>query len=378
MQKSRFGKIVRSALAATALVAAAGSANAATVINLTFIAGTSAQAQASFTAAAARWSNAFTDNVSIDLTVGTGTLGAGIIAQAGSARTSYTYTQFKTALTADITSANDITAVANLAAGASNPLLINYTADNPNGPGSATPYLDTVGANNTTVRITNANAKAVGLATVGSTIGGNCAAACDAFIQFSNSLPFDFDPSDGIGAGLLDFTGVATHEIGHALGFISGVDVLDTNSTSPNFFNADDFTFVSSLDLFRYSAQSAATAGGVIDFTAGNTAKYFSIDRGVTGQSVTFSTGQVHGDGRQASHWKDNLNLGIMDPTASNGELLSISANDLKAFDVIGWNLRPAVVAAVPEPGTWMLMLAGFGLVGWARRRRPAQVTATV
>lgn len=31
---------------------------------------------------------------------------------------------------------------------------------------------------------------------------------------------------------------------------------------------------------------------------------------------------------------------------------------------------RPAVTAAVPEPGTWAMMLAGFGLVGVIVRRR--------
>ena len=36
-----------------------------------------------------------------------------------------------------------------------------------------------------------------------------------------------------------------------------------------------------------------------------------------------------------------------------------------------------AVTAAVPEPGTWMLMMAGFGLIGAALRgRRPRAVTA--
>ncbi len=30
---------------------------------------------------------------------------------------------------------------------------------------------------------------------------------------------------------------------------------------------------------------------------------------------------------------------------------------------------QPDVVAAVPEPSTWAMMLTGFGLVGWALRR---------
>jgi uncharacterized membrane protein len=65
-----------------------------------------------------------------------------------------------------------------------------------------------------------------------------------------------------------------------------------------------------------------------------------------------------------------------MDPTAGRGEALNISANDRQAFDVIGWNLRSVGVAAVPEPGTWMMMLAGFGLVGAAQRRRRSSVEA--
>jgi hypothetical protein len=114
-------------------------------------------------------------------------------------------------------------------------------------------------------------------------------------------------------------------------------------------YGDDQFTFVSTLDLFRYSADSVAQGAGVIDWTADNRSKYFSIDGGAT-SIAAFATGVNFGDGRQASHWKDNLGLGIMDPTAARGELLAISANDIQALDVIGWNL------AVPEPGTFLLM----------------------
>ena len=34
-------------------------------------------------------------------------------------------------------------------------------------------------------------------------------------------------------------------------------------------------------------------------------------------------------------------------------------------------------VAAVPEPGTWALFILGFGMLGFAMRRRNARVTAT-
>ncbi|HMH42727.1 MAG TPA: NF038122 family metalloprotease, partial [Pyrinomonadaceae bacterium] len=40
-------------------------------------------------------------------------------------------------------------------------------------------------------------------------------------IAFNSNFTFDFDPSDGITASAIDFDAVATHEIGHALGFDS-------------------------------------------------------------------------------------------------------------------------------------------------------------
>jgi PEP-CTERM motif len=365
---SRIKTACRAAVGLAALLAVAAPAQAAVTFNFTFVAGTSAQAVAGFNAAAARWSSIFTDNVVLDMTVGTTTLGAGILASTGSRSINYSYTAFKTALTADVTSASDATAVASLQPGSSFGVLINRTSDNPNGSGSATPYVDLTGANNQQVRLTTANAKALGLA-AGTGVVGACATTCDASIQFSNTFAFDFDPSDGITAGQYDFVGIATHEIGHALGFISGVDILDINSPPVNGpFLADQFTFVSPLDMYRYSTASAAA--GVIDWTADTRAKCLSLNGGAT-LGPCFSTGRNFGDGQQASHWKDSLGIGIMDPTASTGELLSISANDRLAFDVIGWNLG-VTAPAVPEPGTWMMMLAGFGLIGAVRRRRPA------
>src|SRR5262249_60028 len=47
--------------------------------------------------------------------------------------------------------------------------------------------------------------------------------------------------------------------------------------------------------------------------------------------------------GRQASHWKDNLGIGIMDPTSvPAGQANVITAQDIRAFDVIGWNVASA------------------------------------
>jgi PEP-CTERM motif len=348
-----------STLAAASCLAFAGAAQALT-FNFTFTASTTAEQQQAFIQAGQRWSTLFSDPVTLDLTVGVESLGTGILASAGSRRASYSYSNFLGALGGDASSADDTTAVSFLPTGSSFGMLINRTSDNPNGSGSATPYLDTTGANNTTINLTTANAKALGL-NPGTGVVGACTSTCDASIRFGTAFSWDYDASNGIDANSYDFVGIAAHEIGHALGFVSGVDILDINSPPVNGpFSADQFTFVNSLDLYRYSANSLAA--GVIDWTASTTAKFFTFDGGAT-IGPLFSTGRNFGDGQQASHWKDNLAIGIMDPTASRGEVLNITPYDVQALDVIGWSLAP-----IPEPETYALFALGLVAIGWRLR----------
>lgn len=359
--------------AALAGLAAAGPAQAAPVFSLSFLPTTSAAEQAAFTQAASIWSSVLADNVTVYLTVGTANIATpGVLANAGSTGVNYSYSTVRNALAADATSANDAIAVANLPAAPALRLLINGTADNPNGYGSLTPYLDANGsANNTTINLNNANARALGLAPSGMVMAactsvGKGAGQCDGSITFDTTdYQWDLNPLDGITAGMFDFVGIAVHEIGHALGFISGVDVLDTNSPNGStYYNADEYTFVAPLDLFRCSAASAAQAA--LDWTASTTDKLFSLD-GCNSTMARFSTGVVHGDGRQASHWKDNLGLGALDPTAGTGEAISLTPLDLTAFDVIGWNLASPV--STPAPASALVFALGLAGLGLARRR---------
>jgi hypothetical protein len=344
------------------------SVQAALVFNLTSTG--NADADAGFQRAADYVSGQFDDAIEVNITAGFASLGGSVLGQAASPNETFSFANWKAAVAADVSSSADATYSAGLPAGNAFSVYINRTSDNPNGSGSAVPYVDNDGgANNTTVRINRANAKAIGL------LAANDAAE-DAAITFSSDFVFDFDPSDGIDAGAIDFVGVAIHEIMHAMGFESGVDILDGNSPgSGGPFDDDLFDYVSALDFTRHSNDSLL-AGADIDFTADTRAKLYSLDSGATTLIAdAWSTGVTHGDGRQASHWRDGLGIGIMDPTAAPaGSLNVVSANDLQALDVIGWN----TVAVVPEPSS--CMLAWLAIVGLAcdRYRRRRSLAAVV
>ncbi len=313
-----------------------------------------------FISAANFWSTTFNDPVTININIAMATLGSGILGQANVSTGSAAYAVVRQALNNDASSSFDSTAVASLQTGTHFNFMLNRTADNPHGSGSPIPYLDNNSSlNNARVSMTTANAKALGL------LAGNNPAA-DAAITFNTAFAWDFDASNGISPATFDFVAVAIHEIGHALGFISNVDILDGNSPPHNGpFTGDQFAdrgaAVSILDLFRYSADSCLDGNGKVpDWSADNRAKYFSIDR-CASLPVQFATGINFGDGRQASHWKDGQNIGLLDPTLAPGIPGEVSFWDVLALDVIGWNVAQS--GTVPLPPTLALMALGWLLL---------------
>lgn len=161
----------------------------------------------------------------------------------------------------------------------------------------------------------------------------------DATITFSTNFPFDYIRSNGIQAGRYDFQGIAFHELGHALGFISRVDYVDflVNNTLV------DAIRPSPLDMYRLLAGVGASnfTSGVRQLVTGAIAPVQKSYNGI--EDLGMSTGTALGDGRQASHWKANelsgTYIGVMDPTAAPGELLALTTEDVRMFGLIGWDV---------------------------------------
>ncbi len=269
------------------------------------------------------------------------------------------------------------------------------------GPGINTP-VEGLFDNNDSLNNTRLYASTAGLKALGFDIGND---VVDSTIKFSSTTWYDFDPTDGISDFGIDFTAVALHEIGHALGFESATDVYDTIASpySATFGyqgeNLDDYPIVRVFDLFRRDANSPDR----IEITPGKDA-IFSIDGATAfdgnGFIAQFPTGGFNGDGYQASHWKEmrpgcgaGAQIGVMDPALAWCQMGVVTANDLAAFDAMGYNLdfdilqnkdyqidtadifRLAGTAGVPEPTTWAMMIIGFGFVGGAMRLRTRRTT---
>jgi hypothetical protein len=315
--------------------------------NFTFDPGTTVQQMLGFEIAGRVWAKYLTDNVTINLQVGVSSgLGGQVIGGAlPGMRAAQSYGDYRTALSADRKSADDAAAVKTLDLG----LTYDVGVQSQTLLGGTT--VSSMVASN--LNMTRSVAKAAGLSlSDGST-------ALDGYVLFSdlanataNNQPvrwsYDYTRSFTQASNTLDFLSTAIHEIGHVLGFVSGIDQpgwlamsssLDVTYTL-GMLNRTQYT--NPLDLFRYSSKSSASLLKLNDMTYGDAggAKFFSLDQGKTA-IAQFATGldtAATGDGYQASHWKNGITA-MMNPTLSLGQRRSIASIDLRALDVIGWDV---------------------------------------
>jgi len=169
---------------------------------------------------------------------------------------------------------------------------------------------------------THANYKA----TVGSLSGAS------GVIAINQDVTWDYDPSDGIDPGATSFQDVLIHEIGHVLGFSSGVDGRTADLEALDLFR---FQFTDGTQDFNPDSAAEFTARPrLVDFNNPN-------DNAVT--DIVFGEYRMSdGDPWQASHFREQSpRIGLMDPALSDEETYYpsfFSVADLRVFDAIGWD----------------------------------------
>lgn len=157
-------------------------------------------------------------------------------------------------------------------------------------------------------------------------------AGADANMTFSTNFAFDYDPSNGVGGSSFSFQDVVIHEVGHAMGFTSGVD-----------FRVNDMEM---LDLYRFQRTDGSgdynpdtvaeftSRPRLVDFNAPNDAHNSDL--------ISAEYRMSDGSPQQASHFREQAaNIGLMDPSIAPGETwypAFYSSADVAMFDAIGYD----------------------------------------
>lgn len=162
---------------------------------------------------------------------------------------------------------------------------------------------------------------------------------------------------------------VGTNGAGAAI----GGDAIGINPASPASGSGLTFTFASPVNAFGLEVGDWATCCYL------PSSLYISFDGGAT-RLVASATSSSDNPGYAAGLGYRNFVAGIDD--TSTFSTVTFYGDGFGEYLVAGGTIRYATVdigsvdGAIPEPEAWLLMIAGFGLVGGALRRRNAMEKA--
>ena len=336
-------------------------------INFTYADGTTIEQIIAFEVAAKIWESHLGDDVTVNIYGEiTNQLEPEVLGGAlPGFVTQQNYNTIKGALGADATTGDDATAVVHLPQQNKGKFEVYANGDH--------------SVQTSALNLTTANAKALGLIDAHGTELDGYITLSDLTGQPGHAWDYDVTRTTAIGSTDLDFLSVVLHEVGHVLGFTSGLDdpgwltAVQNRQLSGggkkgkkgNSYQIADSNIGNPLDLFRHSDTATAVDKGKRDWSLAGDAPYLSIDGGKT-RLVNLATGDVEidygedgsidatGDGFQASHWQYNPTnpAGIFDGAITNGVRRNLSEIDLKALDVIGWDRTSTVHSSSSGSGS--------------------------